>query len=531
MRARIAPLLGLSLAFVAPALWAQPHPPTNSTSEPPASRGEEESVAPDSPRASMANFYDLARRRRWGDAARYLDVPHAQLNEAPRLAQRLKEVLDRHLWLQPATLSSSSHGDPDDGLAANVEEIGVIPGPDEGPDPVRLVRKDSSTGARWVFSRATVQRVNVWYGRLEGHWLRDHLPPWLLTTGPRDLLWWQWIALPLLGLVGFAVGRLLAWLTGRLTRRFTASRETWWSETLRARAKIPLTAFWTVIVVRLAAPWLHLYRPAQGFVEGLLRAALFGVVFWGFWRTIDVFARTISESAWADGHPSADTLIPLGARVARIVVFIVAVIVVLSQLGYAVTSLLAGLGIGGLALALAAQKTGEHLLGSIAIGIDQPFRVGDYVKVDDVTGTIESVGLRSTQIRTDDRTLVTIPNGKLADMRTESYTARDRMRLYCTLPLAHGTTAEQVRKATDGIRAKITAHPKHWPDTTYVMVKDITLTAVNLEVWAWFTTTSFDEFTGIRHEMLLSFLEVLTSEGVKLTELPVAATGDAKKPS
>ena len=137
---------------------------------------------------------------------------------------------------------------------------------------------------------------------------------------------------------------------------------------------------------------------------------------------------------------------------AKIAAIAVAAIAVLSEFGYPVTSLVAGLGIGGIALALAAQKTVENLFGSLSIGIDQPFRVGDYINVDTISGTVESIGLRSTRIRTLDRTLVTLPNGKLADMRVESFAERDRIRFICVLALTRSTKAAAVREVLDGAR-------------------------------------------------------------------------------
>jgi len=148
----------------------------------------------------------------------------------------------------------------------------------------------------------------------------------------------------------------------------------------------------------------------------------------------------------------------------KVAVLILAVIALLSAWGYSVASLLAGLGIGGLAVALAAQKTVENLFGAFSIGVDQPFREGDFVKVEDFVGTVEVIGLRSTKIRTLDRTLITLPNGKLSDMRLESFAARDRIRLACSLGLVYETTTAQMRQVLAELEKRLRAHPKIWPD-------------------------------------------------------------------
>jgi MscS family membrane protein len=210
---------------------------------------------------------------------------------------------------------------------------------------------------------------------------------------------------------------------------------------------------------------------------------------------------------------SARALLALAVRAGKILVLAVGLVSALSQLGYPVAGLIAGLGVGGLAVALAAQKTVENLFGSISLAVDQPFRVGDFVKVEDFTGMVEMIGLRSTRFRTLDRTIVTVPNGRLADMRIESFAPRDRLRLAFTAGLVYGTTAAQVREIVQGFEAALRAQPKLWPDALTVRLKEITQTSLDIEVQAWFTTTDFPEFQGIRQELLLGFLALVEGAG------------------
>ncbi|MFH0899977.1 MAG: hypothetical protein V2A73_05040, partial [Pseudomonadota bacterium] len=128
-------------------------------------------IAQDSPRASLAQFLDLCREARSFEAARYLDLPPAKAGRGADLARRLKAVLDRHLWLDLATVSPLSSGKPDDGLPPEVDEIGQIPDPIAGSEPVHLVRHNEEGGGRWLFSRTTVNRIDAWYSRLEHRWL------------------------------------------------------------------------------------------------------------------------------------------------------------------------------------------------------------------------------------------------------------------------------------------------------------------------------------------------------------------------
>jgi MscS family membrane protein len=185
---------------------------------------------------------------------------------------------------------------------------------------------------------------------------------------------------------------------------------------------------------------------------------------------------------------------------------------VLVQLGYPVASVLAGLGIGGLGLALAAQKTVENLFGSVSLAVDETIRIGDLVQIDTVLGRVEAIGLRSTRIRTPDRTVVSIPNGALAAMRIESLTSRDRMRFVCSLGLEHGATAAQLRELMAGIEALLRAQPQLFPDGLTVSVRQLGPSSIDLDVLAWFSVSP-DAFPALRSELLLGIKELVERAG------------------
>jgi MscS family membrane protein len=193
----------------------------------------------------------------------------------------------------------------------------------------------------------------------------------------------------------------------------------------------------------------------------------------------------------------------------------------LSALGLPVASLLAGLGIGGIALAFGAQKTVENVFGAVALGVDQPLREGDFVLIEDsVLGTVEAVGLRSTRVRTLDRTIVTLPNGKLSDMKIESFAARDRCRLSTNIHLVYATTAEQLRQVLAGLERVLRAHPAIWPDAVVVRFAGLGESSFDIEIMAWFLTSDWGVFQGYRQEILLGFMDVIEQAG---TELAVPA--------
>jgi MscS family membrane protein len=275
----------------------------------------------------------------------------------------------------------------------------------------------------------------------------------------------------------------------------------------------PITAAWALVVGYAFIPWLALSRRGEQVVEGGLQVAGLAVLFWAAVRGTELAFQFIGSWPWARSSPLAAGILPLGSKIARVAVVVIGAIAILTQLGYPAASLLAGLGIGGLALALAAQKTVENLFGSVSISVDQPCRVGDFVLADGVLGTVEGIGLRSTQIRTLNRTLVTIPNGKLADAKIENFAARDRFRLFATLTLVYGTTSAQMRAVLAGLERELRDHPRLFPDGATVRFTNLGASSLDVEVSAWFVTSDWNEFTALRQDLLLRFMAVIEEAG------------------
>ena len=473
--------------------------------------GEAE-TADHSPRTSVVRFIDLCRGGNYDDAAEYLDLSANQKARGAVLARRLKAVLDRHAWLDVESISPLPGGNPEDGLARDTDEIAKITGRGGSSDPVRLVRSRGDE-RRWVFTRATVNRIDGWYGQLKFRWLLDRIPAPLMRPGPGELLYWQWLALPVLVILAWALGGGLSRITRFILRRLARRTRAEWDDAVLARIGGPLTLAWGLVAAFALLPWLGLYQPAEDVAHRVLRGLFLLTIFWALVRMIDVARQVIAVSPWALAHPGVRSLLPLLARVAKALTAIIGVVTLFSELGFPVASLVAGLGIGGLALALAAQKTVENLFGAFAIGADQPFREGDFVSVEDFVGTVETIGLRSTRIRTLDRTVISIPNGRLADMRLESLTERDRMRLHCTVGLVYGTTAGQMRTVLEGLERVLRSHSRIWPDAVVVRFKEFGDSSLNIEIMAWFQTREFSEFQLMRQDVLLQFMEVVEQAG------------------
>jgi len=320
----------------------------------------------------------------------------------------------------------------------------------------------------------------------------------LIPEGLRIDVWaglelWQLVGALVAGVLLWALAKLLVALLTFVVRVLTRRTSSTLDDELATRLIGPARLLVIALLARPAVGVFSVPVSAAATLAVAARAVIVLALFWALWRATTIAAARIGASEWAQGRPGAKSLVMLGGSITRVIVFAVGVITVLSELDYPVASILAGLGLGGLALALAAQKTVEHLFGAFSLAVDQPFRVGDFVKVEDFVGTVESIGLRSTRFRTLDRTLITIPNGKLADARLETFAARDRIRLACTLGLVYQTTAVEMRKVLEGVEARLRAHPKIWPDAVVVRFKELGSSSLDIEVMAWFQTSDWGE--------------------------------------
>lgn len=469
-------------------------------------------VSPGSPRAALESFLRYADAGTWDAAADFLSVPARDRDRAPELARRLKSVIDQRLTIDLARVSPLATGDTTDGDLGG-DRIAVLTIANDRDDVVRMVRV-STNPSRWAFSQATVNSVDAWYATLGTPWLRDRLPAALNREGPLNVYWWQWIglaaAVPLLLAIAWVLGAVLRVVLGRLASRTLTN----WDDVLLENLRGPFRLWAAAIVAGPILAQLALNARVAGLVDASTRGFGFIALFWALLRVIRLAQSRLENAAWEVGQGAqARTLVPLLGNFLRVTVIIVALLVALAQFGYPVGTLLAGLGIGGIAVALAAQKTVEHMFGSISIAADKAFRVGDWVRAGTTEGTVERIGLRSTSIRTMERTVVRVPNGRLADERIETFGERDRILLRTFLDVTYATGPAQLTRIRERLDALLRAHPKVWPDTIRVYIIDFTDSAIRFEVVAWFLTTEWIEFLQIRHDLFLACMRIIEEEG------------------
>lgn len=357
-----------------------------------------------------------------------------------------------------------------------------------------------------VSEAGAVKKAEVALGHA-GDGLRAYLPESWLAPSLLGLQRWQWLALPALAALIGLLTLILVRVTAAVVRRVRKDQAS--AERIVHGLSGPLKLGWASLLARIALPVLALSSDAESGWQRAFRVGLGVAFFWGALRAVTAWSDHFASTPFAQARPGSRALVSLFSRVAHFALLGFAILAVLAELGYSVTSVLAGLGIGGIALALGAQKTLENVFGAFALAVDQPIREGDFVRIDDFVGTVETIGLRSTRVRTLDRTMISIPNGKLADMRLETFAARDRVRLQTTVSLVYGTTAEQMKQVMEGFREALRAQKQLWPDSVSVHFVKLGESGQHIEVSAWFVTTDYEEFLRLREDVLLAFLVVV----------------------
>ena len=470
------------------------------------------------PRGAMEGFLQAARSGDYERAAEYLDLrrlPQTERGRGPELARWLKEVLDQKLWVDTVNLAHRNAGIADDGLPAWQDRVGEIRTSDGERIPILLQRvpREGDRVRIWKVSAATVEEIPELYARFEPYWLETHLPPFFFEHSFLGISAWKWVALALLTMAASLLALLVAGTITRLIGSVFTRGDASFDVRIVRHVGGPVRLFWTVIFFALGHRSLGLSLEFLATLRVVERLLLVVAVAWLIFRLIDLAALSLRVRAERRGNRSIlPTLVP-GARFAKIVVIAIGVLGVLGTLGVNISAAVAGLGVGGIAVALAAQKSLENLLGGLNLFADRPVEVGDFCRYGEQTGTVEEIGLRSTRIRTLDRTVVSIPNSEFANLRLENFARRDRMRLHTLIGVRYETTPEQLRFLLARLRHVLLAHPRITPDPARVRFVGFGASSLDLEVFAYADTSDWNEFLSIREDVYLHFMDAVKEAG------------------
>lgn len=431
------------------------------------------------------------------------------------MAQEFKQILDRKLSQDPANLSNTPEGDLTDGLAPHLELLGSIAHGSEKLDLLMERVELPGAGQVWLISSETVGLIPTVHAEIGDSPVTRYLPEWMLQEGPFDTALWQWIALVLLILVALALGNVLARFVIRALRPLVRRTQTDIDDHLIASVRRPIQFLIALAVYRAGIVWIAPSYLLRTYLARMLTGVIYLAIAWVFVRLVDVVTSKLLASMSGRQRTSVVSIMPLTRRTLKVVAIMVAIVATLGSWGYDTTALLAGLGVGGLAVALAAQKTIENLFGGVAITSDKPILVGDFCRYGDKIGIVEDIGLRSTRIRTLDRTVVTVPNADFSSLHIENYGRRDKMWFHPMLQLRRDTTPEQLRALLPRLRQVLINHPQV-QQTPRVRLLAIGPHSLDIEVFSYVLTPNYDEFLGIQEELLLLLLQEIADAGTAL---------------
>jgi MscS family membrane protein len=533
-------LLPLSL-LLAPSLSAQlptaaaPVAPSAPTVPPAQNDVSDDPLGRATPHGAVLGFVKAANRGDYEEAAQFLDTKQkGELGQ--KLAEQLQEVLNRETSIDLTKITRKPEGSQAFSQNPNREQIGVAVGTSDKL-PIYLDRvKRGDDPPIWLFSEETLRQIPEAYENMgESSPVVQSLPGWLQTEFLSTPVW-RWLllvlALPVTLLLGSWVNRLVQPVMRKIAWRVAGPAAVEHVSSIRAPLRL---LFFGIALLAFGATSDSLLGRAFWNNVGSIVTVI--AVTWLASRTVGLISELSVGRLKRVQSSDKIALAGLIGRLSQIGAVIIGALVVLHLRGINLTAILTGLGIGGLAVAFAAQKTLENLFGGIMIISDRPLRIGDQCKIGSVEGYVLDIGLRSTRIRTFNRTIVTIPNGQLATMNVENYSFRDKYWFHHIVTLKYDSTAEQIERVLDGIRALLEADENVETETARARFIAIGSVSDDIEISAYVLAQSNAAFLEVQESLLLRILAIVESAGAEFS-LPTqvtkveasAATGAANPP-
>jgi MscS family membrane protein len=469
-----------------------------------------------SPRGSIEGYLKAARNQDFELASQYLDFRNVERRVLfigkTKLAEQLFMVLNRSLWIDLDAVSELPQGNLNEAVPSYRELLGVIELTDTKVDILlqRIPRKDDRVKI-WKISNATVNKIPALakqYGYSPvGEWLSDRLP----SVGFLGVMLWQWLYFIMVAIGSYILAKFSTRLTTTVVGKFKGK----WSPEVQSFVHGPFSLLIAVILTRGLIDDANKTLAVKAISEG----GTLLIIAWGwvFLRSIDLFKVILAKRFVAQKKPLAVYLLRPAGNVLKSFIVIISILIWFENLGFSASTLLAGLGIGGLAIALAAQKTVENIIGAITLYTSAPVKIGNFCKFNNSVGFVEEIGLRATRIRTLERTVVYIANAQFVDMQLENFSERERIAFRPKLSLS-----TQCKKSD--IEAFIAALTQALQDNKMVDKEPLRVNfthfdawALKIEVLAYINTTDYEEYLVANEQLNLMILSLLEQHNCQLS--------------
>ncbi|WP_432711759.1 mechanosensitive ion channel family protein [Pedobacter sp.] len=468
------------------------------------------------PLGTVQGFLKAVSSEDYDNAILYLNLDKSlkKGKKPEKLAKTLQRLIEEngHIY-STSRISKEAAGQQDDNLPPNLDIVGEVTVNDKNLDLLVEQAEDNDGSPIWLFSTETLKSLPVDTVIVQEPTLVEKLSSkFLLENKWADVPIAHWVAIVVLIVVAYLVA-------GAITRFFVFFIPLVWRRAREESAAGIIQSFVRPIQLYLGV-WLFVVGSRYLGISILIRQRLSDVtiivgliaVLLLLWQLLEFISKLTERRMRQKGNHAGVSAVLFLRRAAKVALCVLGVLAILDNIGFNVSTWLTALGIGGIALALGTQKTVENLVGSVTIIADHPIRVGDYCKAGGISGTVEQIGMRTTQIRTGDRTVVSIPNGEFSSMKIENFAPRDRFLFHPLLRLRFDTSPEQIRKLLVEIRALLAKNPNVIP-TPRVSFIELGAEALTLEIYGYINTMDNDEFLRIQEELLLQLMDVVKASG------------------
>jgi len=493
-----------------PTAWAQagagaPAAPAAEVQQPTDALGR------DTPRGAVLGFMRAARQGQEELSPLYLDT-NLKGQPAAVLAHQLYVVLDSRLPARLNELSNRPEGTPTNPLKPDQDVVGTI-NTSNGPLEIILERvTPKNSGPVWLFSKETLSLIPDVYDEVDLIALDRFLPDTLAKPRIAGIRLFEWLALLLILPLGY---RLLAVLNWPLKPLLAFGRRRLGVPDRPTGHQVP--GLVRLVVLAFAIRWVltNLDLPLLERQFWAATARLLAIVALGWLLLLlNEFGEAYLRRRFVSRELTA--LLRLARRGADVLGISFCGFLVVRYFGFDPTAALAGLGIGGIAVALAAQKTLENVIAGLSLIFDKAVRVGDTLKFGESVGTVDYIGLRSTRIRTLDRTILSVPNGQIASVGIETLSERDKFWFHPVIGLRYGTTVDQMRAVIDGVRALLLKNANTDSDSVRVRFFRLGSFSLDIEVFAYVFAGDWESFLTIQQDLLLQIMDVIERAGTAI---------------
>lgn len=476
-----------------------------------------DSLGRDTPRGTFEGYIKAVSKEDYKRAAEFLELaplPADKRIRGHQLARILQQALDRNGDVPPTVmLSDKPEGKTDDDLSGDSESIGTLEIHGESV-PLLLHRSENDKdGPIWLVASTTLQQLPRTVSDEASLPINQFIPETLVDNKWNGVPWGHWLAMLVLAGMAYVISRAVVTIVASVAQTVLSKKFPGCPPGLVRAVTVPIQWFVAVaLFVSLGQRVGISIIVRQYFSEGVVIVAWVSVL-WLIWRLVDVIATVSEQHMTNQARFGALSAVLFLRRSSRLLLVAVGIIVALHTAGFNVTTGLAALGIGGIAFALGAQKMMENLVGSMTLVFDQAVRIGDFCKVGETLGTIEQIGMRSTRIRTLDRTVVIIPNGDFSARKIENYTHRDRFLFRPILGVRYQTSPEQLRDLLTQLRGMLYSHPQVHPDPARVRFLGFASSSLDIEIFAYIMASDYEHFLEVQEDLNLRIADTIENSG------------------